>query len=38
MIDKNTLVGKIQGECYRKYMLPLIEERWRKIANFLKKV
>lgn len=38
MIDKNTLVGKIQGETYKKYMLPLIEERWKKIVSFLKKV
>ena len=38
MIDKNTLVGKIQGETYKKYMLPLIEERWKKIVSFLKKI
>jgi hypothetical protein len=38
MIDKNTLVGRISGELYRKYMLPLIEERSKKIVGFLKKV
>lgn len=38
MIDQNTLVAKISGETYKKHMLPLIEERWKKIVNFLKKV
>lgn len=38
MIDKNTLIGKISGDIYRKYFLHLIEDRWKKIVTFLKKV
>lgn len=38
MIDKNTLVAKISGETFKKYILPLVEDRWKKIVGFLKKV
>lgn len=38
MIDKNTLVGRINGDLYKRYMLPLIEQRSKKIVGFLKKV
>lgn len=38
MIDKSTLVAKISGDSYRNILLPLIEDRWRKIVTFLKKV
>lgn len=38
MIDKNTLVAKVSPDCCKKFILPLVEDRWKQLTGFLKKV